>query len=316
MQLTTNTRAFIEAEQYSSFILLNLHDGLLPGSFYRNVSDFGNGTTLHIKTIGTVTLQEAAEDTPLVYNPIETGEITFTITEYKGDAWYVTDDLREDGTDIDRLLSERASESTRAIQEVFESDFLSVGARIYAATNGPFNINGFAHKINSAETNNIFALSHLIRMRLAFDKANVPAEGRIFICDPVVEATLNGLVTITHDVTPFGAEILKGGMARGQRMIMNLYGWDIILSNRLYVHAAAQTDGTTSITGGVMNMFMCIADDQTKPIMGAWRRQPKAEGERNKDRARDEHVVRCRYGFGVQRMDTMGTLVTSATAIE
>lgn len=58
MQLTTNTRAFIEAEQYSSFILLNLHDGLLPGSFYRNVSDFGNGTTLHIKTIGTVTLRK------------------------------------------------------------------------------------------------------------------------------------------------------------------------------------------------------------------------------------------------------------------
>ena len=315
MQLTTNTRAFIESEQYSQFVLLNLHDGLLPESFYRNVSDFGNGTTLHIKTIGTVTLQEAAEDTPLVYNPIETGEITFTISEYKGDAWYVTDDLREDGTDIDRLLAERASEGTRALQETFETDFLKTGALIYSATNGAFNINGFAHKIVSAETNNKFALSHLIKMRLAFDKANVPAEGRIFIADPVVEATLNGLVTITHDVTPFGQSILQNGLARGQRMLMNLYGWDILLSNRLYVHAAAQTDGTTSITGGVMNLFMCIADDQTKPIMGAWRRMPKSEGERNKDRARDEHVMRARYGFGVQRMDTMGTLVTSATAI-
>jgi hypothetical protein len=316
MQLTSNTRAFIEAEQYSSFILLNLHDGLLPSSMYRNVADFGNGDTLHIKTIGTVTLQEAAEDTPLVYNPIETGEITFAITEYKGDAWYVTDDLREDGTDIDRLLAERASESTRAIQEIFETDFLATGALVYAATNGPFNINGFAHKIVSGETNDTFALSHLIKMRIAFDKANVPAEGRVFICDPVVEATLNGFVTITHDVTPFGAEILKSGLARGNRFVTSLYGWDIITSNRLYVHAAAQTDGTNSITGGVMNMFMCIADDQTKPIMGAWRRMPKAEGERNKDRARDEHVVRCRYGFGVQRMDTMGTLVTSPTAIE
>jgi len=82
MQLTTNTRAFIESEQYSSFILLNLHDGLLPETFYRNVSDFGSGDTLHIKTIGTVTIQEAAEDTPLVYNPIETGEVTLTITDY------------------------------------------------------------------------------------------------------------------------------------------------------------------------------------------------------------------------------------------
>jgi hypothetical protein len=316
MQLTTNTRAFIEAEQYSSFILLNLHDGLLPESFYRNVSDFGKGDTLHIKTVGTVTLQEAAEDTPLIYNPIETGEIVMTINEYVGDAWYVTDDLREDGTDIDRLLAERASESTRAIQEKFESDFLKKAAQAYSGTNGPFNINGFAHKIVSAESNNIFSLSHLIKMRLAFDKANVPSEGRIFICDPVVEATLNGLVTITHDVTPFGAEILKNGLARGSRFVMSLYGWDIITSNRLYVHAASQSDGTTSISGGVMNLFMCIADDQTKPIMAAWRRQPKAEGERNKDRARDEHVVRARYDFGVQRMDTLGTLVTSATAIE
>ena len=48
MQLTTNTRAFIESEVYSSFILTNLYDGLLPGQFYRNVSDFGSGETLHI----------------------------------------------------------------------------------------------------------------------------------------------------------------------------------------------------------------------------------------------------------------------------
>ena len=314
MQLTTNTRAFIESEQYSDFVLLNLHDGLLPETFYRNVSDFGSGDTLHIKTIGTVTLQEAAEDTPLVYNPIETGEIILTGWEYKGDAWYVTDDLREDGTDIDRLLAERAAEGTRALQETFESDFLKTGPVIHAATNGPFNVNGWAHKIVSGETNNVFSLAHLISMRLAFDKANVPAEGRIFIVDPTVEATLNRLVTITHDVTPFGQKILEGGMARGSRFIMNLYGWDIMISNRLYIHATATTDGTRSITGGVANLFMCIADDQTKPIMGAWRRMPKSEGERNKDRARDEHVMRARYCFGVQRLDTLGTLWTSPTA--
>ena len=86
MQLTSNTRAFIEAEQYSSFILNNLHDGLLPESFYRNVADFQSGDTLHIKTVGSVTLQEAAEDTPLEYNPIESGEVTLQMTDYEGDA--------------------------------------------------------------------------------------------------------------------------------------------------------------------------------------------------------------------------------------
>lgn len=313
MQVTSNTRAFIEAEQYSSFILMNLHDGLLPETFYRNVSDFGSGDTLHIKTIGTVTIQEAEEDTPLIYNPIETGEITFQITEYKGDAWYVTDDLREDGTDIDRLMAERSSESTRAIQETFETDFLKTGGAYFVTNTGPNLINGFAHQIVSAAVGNVFELSGLIKMRLAFDKANVPAEGRVFICDPIVEATLNGLVTITHDVTPFGQKILEAGMARGQRFVMSLFGWDIITSNRL--HVATYDDGTTSLVGGIGNLFMCILDDQTKPIMGAWRRMPKSEGERNKDRARDEFVVRCRYGFGVQRVDTLGVYVTSATNI-
>jgi hypothetical protein len=313
MQVTQNTRAFIESEQYSDFILLNLHDGLLPETFYRNVSDFGSGTTLHIKTIGSVTIQEAEEDTPLVYNPIETGEITMTITEYKGDAWYVTDDLREDGTDIDRLLAERASESTRALQETFETSFLAVVGNYYVTNTGPNLINGFAHQIVSAATNNVFQLQGLIRMRLAFDKANVPSEGRVFICDPVVEATLNGLVTITHDVTAFGQAILEAGLSRGQKYVMNLFGWNIIVSNRLPV--ATYNDGTTTLVGGVANIFMCILDDQTKPVMAAWRRLPKSEGERNKDRARDEHVVRSRYGFGIQRVDTMGIYVTSATNI-
>lgn len=317
MQLTSNTRSFIESEQFSSFILLNLHDGLLGETFYRNVADFGSGETLYIKTVGSVTLQEASEDTPLVYSPIETNEITFAITEYIGDAYYVTDDLREDGTDIQRLMAERAAESTRAIQEKFETDFLKTGAAYYATggagAGSPNLINGFAHLIPSAGGNNAFTLTQLIQARLAFDKGNVPSEGRVFICDSVVDATLNGLVTITHDVSPFGQQILTDGMARGQRFVMNLYGFDIMTSNRL--HVANYSDGTTSITNGVGNLCMCILDDQCKPIMGAWRRMPKTEGERNKDNARDEFVTRARYGFGIQRLDTMACLPTSATAI-
>lgn len=310
MQLTTNTRAFIESEQYSKFILLNLHDGLLPESFYRNVSDFGSGETLHIKTIGTVTIQEAAEDTPLVYNPIESGEITMQITDYVGDAWYVTDDLREDGAQVDMLMSARAQESTRAFQENFETRFLAV-CNAAQTDADPNEINGFAHRIASAETNNVFAIKHLNQMRLAFLKANVPESGNIFICDPVVEATLNNLVNITTDVTPFAERIIKEGMTRGMRFVMNIFGWDIFANNRL--PRGDFSDGTTAVTGAVANICMNVMDDQTKPVMMAWRRMPKSEGERNKDLARDEFVVRSRYGFGVQRLDSLGIIITSAT---
>lgn len=308
--VTANTQAFIEAEQYSAFILETLDDGLLPSTFYRDVADFGSGNTLHIKTVGDVTIQEASEDTPLEYNAIDTGEVTLQITDYIGDAWSVTDDLREDGSQIDALMTARAKASTRAIQEVFESRFLEV-CNSSQTDGNPNEIAGFAHRIASTETNNIIDESHLIEMRLAFNKAHVPSAGRVMIVDSVVEATLNNKISITTDVTDFAKEILTMGMASGQRFIMNIFGWDIIVSERLA--KGEFSDGTTTVTDGVANVAMCILDDQTKPIMAAWRRMPRVEGERNKDRARDEFVTRAKWGIGAQRVDTLGVIITSAS---
>lgn len=311
-QNRANSTAFIEAEQYSAFILRNLHDGMLPGTFYRNVSDFGSGTTLHIKTVGTVTVQDGAEEVPFDYSPIESGEVTLTITDYIGDAWYVTDELREDGAQVEALMSARSSESTRAIQETFESRFLKKCNTSQTNAN-PNTVNGFAHRIASAATNNVATLDAFIKMKLAFDKANVPAGGRIAIVDPVVAATLDGLVSINRDVTPFAERILQEGFARDHTFLMNLYGWDIITSNRL--QTGSFSDGTTTVANGVANVFMSVADDNTKPIMGAWRRMPKVEGERNKDLRRDEFVTSCRWGLGTQRVDTLGIYITSAVNI-
>lgn len=304
-----NSTAFIEAEQYSAFILRNLQDGLLPGSFYRNVSDFGSGTTLHIKTVGTVTIQDGAEEVPFDYTPIESGEVTLTITDYVGDAWYVTDELREDGAQVEALMSARSSESTRAIQEIFETRFLKKAntSQTNAAANA---VNGFAHRIASAETNNVISLNHFISMKLAFDKANVPMAGRIAIVDPVVAATLDKTVSLARDVTPFGQKILENGFDREHSFLMNLFGWNIITSNRL--DTGTFSDGTTSVSNAVANVFMSVADDNTKPIMAAWRRMPKVEGERNKDLRRDEFVTSARWGFGTQRVDTLGIVITSA----
>lgn len=308
-----NSTAFIEAEQYSAFILRNLQDGLLPGTFYRNVSDFGSGTTLHIKTVGTVTIQDGAEEVPFDYTPIESGEVFLTITDYVGDAWYVTDELREDGAQVEALMSARSSESTRAIQEIFESRFLRKCNTSQTNAN-PNLVNGFAHRIAStvatAGSENTILLDHFIQMKLAFDKANAPMAGRVAIVDPVVGATLDRLVSINRDVTPFGQKILENGFDREHDFLMNLYGWNIITSNRL--DKGTFSDGTTSVTNAVANVFMCVADDNTKPIMAAWRRMPKVEGERNKDLRRDEYVTSARWGFGTQRKDTLGVVITSA----
>lgn len=323
-QLTTNTTAFIEAQQYSQFILDNLHDYLLPEGMSRDVSDFGSGTTLNIKTVGTVTLQDAAEDTPLVFNPIDTGTITLSITDYVGDAWRVSDDLREDGSQVDTLMAMRAMESTRALGENHESRFLSVAN--LAQTNANVNlVNARPHRWiggGAGVTTRVMSMSDFIAMKLAFDKANVPASGRIAIVDPIVEATINSLTNLVNvSNNPMFEGIITDGFARDHKFVRNIFGFDIYTSNYLPLKTAtealnASTYGlanTTAAVGDVANIFMCVADDSCKPIMHAWRRQPQTEGWRDSEGRGDKFQVTSRFGLGAQRVDTLGVVLTSAS---
>lgn len=322
-QTTVNTNAFIESQQYSQFILENLHDYLLPEGMWRDVTDFGSGTTLNIKTVGSVTIQDAAEDTPLTFSPIDTGTISLSITDYVGDAWKVTDDLREDGSQIDTLMAMRAQESTRALGENHETKFLNVANAAQTAA-GLNLVNGRPHRwVGSAASNaRTLTLTDFISMKLAFDKANVPAGGRIAIVDPVVEATLNSLQNLVNvSNNPMFEGMVTEGFARDHKFVRNIFGWDVYTSNFLPSLTAAEAIdasgyGLTSETAAVgdkANIFMCVADDTCKPIMHAWRRAPQTEGWRDNEERADKFQVTSRFGLGAQRVDTLGVILTHPT---
>ena len=316
---TGNTTAFIEAEQYSNFILSNMHDGLLPEGFYRNVSDFPNGSTLNIKVVGSATIRDQEEDQPIQYDPIDTSTVTLTITDYVGDGWYINDVLRQDGAQIDSLHAARGKESTRALQEHFESRFLQAcnDAQTADAANA---VNSIAHRITANGANRELELADIAHMKLGFDKANVSAGGRIAIVDPVVEATLNTLTNLVNvSNNPMFEGIINEGFARDHKFVRNIFGFDIYTSNRLDTVAAETSavdrsgNTTATVAGDIANVFMSVLDDSTKPIMGAWRQMPSVEGERNKDLARDEYVTRSRFGFGAQRTESLGIIMTNPT---
>lgn len=315
MQTTRNTTAFIEADVHSQFILTHLQDGLLPSSFYRDVSDFGHGEVLNIKTIGTAQLQEVEEDTPLVYSPIETGVVQMRITDYTGDAWYITDKLRQDGSQIEVLLAQRAAETTRAIQENFETRaFETINAA--QTPNNANSVNGFAHRFLATGTNETITTADLIKMKVAFDKADVPYGGRIAVVDPIVSASLTMAFQGVYNVdsNPTMQRILEGSFTRDHSFVMELFGWNIMTSNRLPRVAVGSEFSNTK--AGVANIFLSVESDQSKSLMAAWRQQPRTEFERNKDKQRDEFVTTCRFGLGVQRLDTIGVIITSATDVE
>ena len=321
---TQNSTAFIEAQQYSKFILENLQDMLLPDTFYRDVSDFQSGTTLNIKTVGSVTIQDTAEGQPLNFTPIDTNTLTLSITDYVGDAWYISDELREDAAQVEQLSAMRGMESARAIAEKHESDFLKAANAALTSANVNL-VNGRPHRwVADAAANNSYkiGLADFIAMKLAFDKANVPAEGRIALVDPVVEATLNSLTNLVNvSNNPMFDGIVTEGFAKKHKFVRNIFGFDIWTSNRLPTLAATEAIDASSYgigasetapIGSVVNLFMSVADDNTRPVMHAWRRQPKTEGWRDHDNRQDKLQSTSRYGFGAQRRDTIGAIITSS----
>lgn len=314
---STSNTAFIEQEIYSNFILENLDTGLLPEMFYRNVSDFQSGETLNIPTIGDVTIQDVTENEDYTYNPIDSDRIQLVIDESVGDAFYITDKMREDGYNVDALLAARGRKGAQALKEYHQTNAF---ATLYAAQTAadPNEINGFAHRIVGSGAGEQLEITDFSNLGLAFDKANVPYEGRVAIVDPVTARYLETKFQGTYnvDANPTMQMLLEQGLGMGMQFRMELFGWNVMVSNLLPdVAAGTNVDGSGAITNaGKANLFMSIMDDQHTPLMYASRREPSVETERNKDKRRDEFAMSARWGFGAQRLDTLAVAVSRATA--
>jgi hypothetical protein len=324
MITTTQNSAFIDAQVYDTFILDNLHTMQLPEGWWRDVGMFGSGTTLNVKTIGDATIQDLAEDVEPVFAPIDTGTLTLSITDWVGDSWYITDKMREDGSQVDALVAMRAQSATRALAEYHETRFLTAANAAQTSANVNL-VNGRPHRWvagGAGATNRVMTLEDFIAAKLAFDKANVPAFGRIAIIDPIVEATLNSLTNLVNvSNNPRFEGIVTEGFAKQNRFVKNIFGFDVYISNLLPVKTATEALNASSYglandtaeIGDVANLFMCVADDQVKPLMHAWRRQVKTETWRQHGLERDAFKTSSRFGFGAQRTDSLITILTTST---
>lgn len=321
-----NTPAIRRAEVYSSVILDEIKDNLLPTGLHRDVSDFGDGDTLFITTFGEVVLRDLQEDQETPIDAIDTGRITLTITEHKGAGASLTDELKEDSNQAAQFDAMIVPKMLRAISEAYETDLLNAGQSRQIASNTN-NVNNYAHRFVAGGANRTMTIEDLIYMKLAFDKANLPSNGRVLIVDPLVEATLNSLTNLVNvSNNPRFEGIVETGFGKDMRFIKNIMGFDIWMSNRLPRLGAAETLDTTAgstvqapsgngsaSVGDIVNQAWVITDDMTTPVMGAWRRMPTVEGDRNVSKRRDEFYCSARWGFGLQRPQSLGSIITSAT---
>jgi len=303
----------IRSNLWSSQIKEVLEDELMGAKYVDMISDFPDGDTINIPSIGQAETYDYAEGQAVRYTAMDTGNFTFSITDYKASATYISNRMKQDSMYMSRLVSSFVPKQSRAISVAMEADIMAVGNAGQTASNLNV-INGANHRWVGSGTSEVMAPQDFAKAKYALQKANVPMTNLVAIVDPSVEyalSTLSQLTTVTNN--PKWEGIVRDGMSTGMRFIMNVYGFDVYVSNYL-PSGIAETINGLSTTVGVANYFFSAAPD-VLPFVGNIRQAPKVDSEYNKDLQREEYVTTCRYGFKLFRPENLVTVLTDTNMV-
>jgi len=285
-----------------------LLDDLIGMKYVDMITDFPDGDTINIPSIGQMDVLDFDEGQAVRYTAMDTGNFTFSINKYKSSATYITEKMKQDSFYMNRLVSSFVPKQARAIAKAMEADILNIGPDGQTASDTN-TINGAAHRFIGSGTSETIAVKDFQLARYALQKANVPLTNLIAILDPSTEyalATLTNLVNVSNN--PMWEGIVRDGFSTGMQFKFNVYGWDCYISNNLKSGLTDTISGKT-VTTGKGNLFFSAAPD-VLPFVGNVRQSPKVDSEYNKDLQREEYVTTCRYGFKLFRPENLVVIIT------
>lgn len=315
-----NNEHLIRSNLWSSQIKEVLLDELMGTRYVDMIGEFPDGDTLNIPSIGQAEVLDYDEGTAVRYTAMDTGNFTFTIDKYKSSATYITEKMKQDSFYMSRLVSSFVPKQARAISKAMEVDIMNIGPAAQTAAN-PNRINGIDHRWVGIGTSNTISVKDFAKARLALQKANVPMTNLVAIVDPSVEYqlnTLSNLVTLANN--PKWEGIVNSSInTTGLKFIVNIYGFDVYVSQNLKTSTASETivalsGSATAPVGSVNNLFFSAASD-VLPFVGNIRQSPKVDSEYNKDLQREEYITTCRYGFKLFRPENLVCVLTDPAQI-
>jgi hypothetical protein len=301
----------VRTEIWSQQLKEILKDELMAQKYVRWLDGFPDGNQFTIPSIGQIPMRETSENTPVVYDNMDTGEFTFTIDRYVESATFITDKAKQDSYYADQLISRFVPEMRRSLEENLESSVLALSNT--QTLNDLNTINGADHRfVASANTNTDLALDDFAKAKFALDKGNAVG-ARIAIVDPSQEYVLNTLTGLTNVVNnPMFQGIINSGFTStgSMRFIRNIYGFDVYCSNYLPTPTDTTINSVSVPASPVTNVFMTVGGDMT-PFVGAWRQMLRVEYERNKDLRRDEYVMNGRFGLKLYRPECLVSVIST-----
>jgi len=304
----------VRTELWSSELKDILQEQLMGTKYVRMLNGFPDGNTFNIPSVGELPMREVAENTPVTYDSMDTGEFTFTIDRYVEAATFITDKAKQDSYYSQQLIGMFPTKMRRALDENLEgSVFALANTQTVDNTN---TINGADHRfVASGSSNTVLSLDDFAKAKYALDKAQAGGT-RVAIIDPSQEYVFNNLVgaqAFTNN--PAFGGIVNGGFVNevtGMRFIRNIFGFDVYVSNFLATPTDSTIDSVSVPAAPVTNIFMSVGGDLT-PFVGAYRQLPRVEYERNKDMRRDEYVMNARFGLKLYRPECLVGVITKST---
>lgn len=309
---TSNSSLLIRSEIWSTQLKEVLQDELMAQGWVNWLQEFPDGDQFTIPSIGESAVRDYTEDTDVIYDALDTGEFTFTITEYLSSAHYITERARQDLFYASQLEAKFVPYQARALAEKLETDILALnagGASGGQTANDANVINGADHRFVGTGTGETMAVADFAKALYGLKKANVPSTNLIAIVDPSVEYEMNTLTNLVNvSNNPRWEGIIESGIGSGMTFIRNIYGFDVFVSN--YLPTANETIGGLTTASGRANAFFSAASPDLLPYMGAMRQMPKVDAQFNQNKQREEYVTTARYGLKVFRPENLVCVLT------
>lgn len=312
---TSNSDHLTRSEIWSTELKEILEDDLQAMGYVNWLTEFPDGTTFTIPSIGQATVRDYVENDPVVYDAMDTGEFQFSITEYLSSATYITNKNKQDIFYMNQLVSSFVPKQRRAIEEHVESTVFALQSGQTAANRNL--INTAPHRIvaNEGGADDLMQIEDFAKALYSLKKANVPQTNLVAIVDPSVEFSMNtktNLVNVSNN--PMWEGIISSGIATGMRFMKNIYGFDVYTSNYL-ADISSETVNSDAVTNGKANLFFSAAGGDIMPFVGAWRQMPNVDSEYNKDKQRDEYVTTCRYGAKLYRPENLVVILSDPSVV-
>lgn len=311
--MTTTVDHLIRSEIWSTRLKEIFEADLFAMKYVDMLSEFPDGEAINIPSIGQMDTYDYEEGQPIRYTAIDTGNFVFRITDYVASATYITNKMKQDSFYTSRLEAAFVPKQARAVAERMEEGALAIGPNGQTASNLN-TINGGDHRFVASGTTATMTPQDFAKAKYALRKANVPMTNLIAIVDPSVEYTLSTLTNLVNlSYNPQWEGIVRDGISTGMQFKMNIYGFDVYVSDWLPKSVNETIDGKSTTTG-VANLFFSTAGD-ANPFVGAMRQAPKVDSEYNKDYQREEYVTTARWGFGFYRPEALVTILSNEDVV-